>query len=965
MNSNSSQRSNSSENASQISPTSQPAKKKQRESKVLTPRTRLFFQICLALFVALTANSLYLGGVTFMEWNSGVVYQDYFYLLMFAGHLGLGFLLLVPFLIFSWGHIALGKGRPNRRAVRVGYALFYIALALLISGVALTRIEGFEIKNPSARSTIYWIHVISPIVAVWFYILHRLVGPKIQWRGGLRWAGALGVIIVGMIFLQSRDPRNSNQIGSKSGERYFFPSKARTATGNFIPERAFVLDKYCQECHQDAYHGWFASAHHVSSFNNPAYLFSVQETRRKLLERDGNGQATRWCAGCHDPAPFFTGAFEDDHFDMKTHPLGEVGVNCVTCHSITHVNSTEGNADYSIEEPLHYPFTFSDNPFLQWVNRQLIKAKPEFHSQTFLKPLHKTPEFCSTCHKVSLPGELTNYKEFLRGQNHYDNYHLSGVSGHGARSFYYPEHAQGNCNECHLPPQFSSDFGAKPMSLNRFSRKENGDPADGEVKLAIHDHLFLGANTAIGHWMGKEEIVQAQMDYLKNSVTVDIFGIKPGGSIESELIAPLRPEAPVLESGKPYLLEVVLRTRTLGHLFTQGTVDSNQVWVDVELVSDGKIIGRSGATDSDGYVDPWSHFVNVYMLDRHGNRVDRRNAEDIFTPLYNHQIPPGAGQVVHYGFEVPEDWTHPIEARATLKYRKFDTTYLKFVFGEDYENDLPVTEISTDRLAFAVGASEVQGDQKLSFSSPEWMRWNDYGIGLFLKAQGAARGELAQAEAAFQQVEKLGRHEGAVNLARVYFREGRLDEAVAALNRAGLMDPPAPRWTVAWFSAMVNKQNGYLDKAIEEFRSVLTDRYPELDERGFDFSQDYEAWSELGQTLFERSKMERRNPEAQLQFLEEAIEAFQNTLKFDSEHLTAHYNLAQIYAQTEKSDLAEYHRVQHEKFRPDDNARDKAVSVARRNNPAADHAAQAIVIYSLQRPGAPGLPDSAPAINAQ
>jgi hypothetical protein len=31
-------------------------------------------------------------------------------------------------------------------------------------------------------------------------------------------------------------------------------------------------------------------------------------------------------------------------------------------------------------------------------------------------------------------------------------------------------------------------------------------------------------------------------------------------------------------------------------------------------------------------VDPWSHFVNVYMLDREGNRIDRRNPQDIFTP---------------------------------------------------------------------------------------------------------------------------------------------------------------------------------------------------------------------------------------------------------------------------------------------------------------------------------------------
>ena len=45
----------------------------------------------------------------------------------------------------------------------------------------------------------------------------------------------------------------------------------------------------------------------------------------------------------------------------------------------------------------------------------------------------------------------------------------------------------------------------------------------------------------------------------------------------------------------------------------------------------------------------------------------------------------------------------------------------------------------------------------------------------------------------------------------------------------------------------------------------------------------------------------------------------------------------------------------HERYRPDDNARDRAVSVARRNDPAADRAAQAVVIYDLQRAGAVGL----------
>src|SRR6185436_11294754 len=191
--------------------------------------------------------------------------------------------------------------------------------------------------------------------------------------------------------------------------------------------------------------------------------------------------------------------------------------------------------------------------------------------------------------------------------------------------------------------------------------------------------------------------------------------------------------------------------------------------------------------------------------------------------------------------------------------------------------------------------------------------------------------------------------------ARVYFKEGRLDDAVKALRRAAKFDPPAPRWTVAWFNGLVNKQNGFLDKAIAEFRSILEDRYPELDRRGFDFSRDYEVINELGQAYYERSKAERGNPERQKEFLKLGAEAFLKTLELDSENLTAHYTLSLIYAQLGDESKAAEHRREHQKYLPDYNAQDLAVSIARRADPAANHAAQATVIYPLQRSGAPEL----------
>lgn len=942
------------------SPASPPPPPRRRYVRAVGPRLRRLLVVVFGLVAILGANSVYLASITFLEWVRGLSYQNYFYQLMFLAHLALGLLLVLPFLVFCLIHLRNAAGRPNRRAVRMGYLLFLVSLVVLGSGVVLLRVEGFELRNPALRSAAYWAHVLSPLFAVWLYLLHRLAGPRIRWRAGFAYAGSVAAVVAGLVALHSLDPRKWSVVGPQEGEQYFAPSRAKTATGNFIPAQTLMLDTYCQECHADAYEGWFHSVHHFSSFNNPAYLFSVKETRAVALARDGDVKASRWCAGCHDPVPFFSGAFDDPDFDLENHPTAHAGITCTSCHSIVNVNSAVGNADYTIEEPVHYPFTFSTNRALAYLNRQLIKAKPDFHKKTFLKPLHQTAEFCSTCHKVSIPQEVNHYKEWLRGQNSYDSFLLSGVSGHGARSFYYPEKAEANCNGCHMPLQPSTDFGAK------FFHPTN-------QVLSIHDHFFPSANTALVHLRGQSNLVQRHADFLEGSLRLDLFGLKEGGTIDGELTAPLRPAVPALEPGRTYLLEVVLRTLRLGHQFSQGTADSNEIWVDARAVSAGRVVGRSGGLGPHGEVDPWAHFVNVYMLDKDGNRIDRRNPQDIFTPLYNNQINPGAAQVVHYRFTVPPDLAAPLTFEVKLQYRKFDTIFYHYfqapgwTNGQPFQitNDLPIVTIAADTFTFPVAGVDTPPPAQPEPAIPLWQRWNDYGIGLFLKGdRGSEKGELIQATQAFLEVEKLGRWDGPVNLARVYFKEGRLGDAVHALQRAAATQPPAPRWLVAWFNGLVNKQNGFLEQAVQEFTSILEDQDPALRARGFDFSRDYEVLNELGQTLFELAKRQRENPSAERSLLRDAVRRFEQTLALDPENLTAHYNLALLYVQLGETDRALEHLREHEKYRPDDNARDHAITVERRRNKAADHAAQAIVLYPLQRPGAPELPAAAALANA-
>jgi tetratricopeptide (TPR) repeat protein len=679
-----------------------------------------------------------------------------------------------------------------------------------------------------------------------------------------------------------------------------------------------------------------------------------------LFERDGHVRGSRFCAGCHDPVPFFSGEFEDPRFDDPDYDLAndkdaQAGITCTVCHSITAINSVKGNASYTIEQAQHYPFAFSENAALRWINRQMILSKPAFHKATFLKPLHKTPEFCGSCHKVHLPPELNDYK-WLRGQNHYDAFLLSGVSGHGVTSFYYPPKAETSCNNCHMPLKDSSDFGAKDFG--------------GKGAIQVHSHLFPSANTALPHLLNLPASVnEAHAEFQKGVMRVDIFGLREGGTIDGALSAPLRPRLPALEAGKRYLIETVIRTLKMGHVFTQGTSDSNEVWLDVTVKNGERVIGRSGGMrESDREVDPWSHFVNAFVIDRDGVRIDRRNAESIFLPLYNHQIAPGAADVVHFRLDVPAEARGEIQIDVALRYRKFDTTYMRLFQGAEFVvNDLPILTLATDSITLAVGSSPSADGADSSI--PAWQRWNDYGIGGLLKGgeSGPHKGELRQAEEAFLQVEQLKRPDGPLNLARVYIREGRLDEAAVALRRAAAFEPSAPPWSIAWHTGLLNKQNGDFDAALENFRALATMDSAETRERGFDFSKDYRLLNELGRTCFERAKQERGESRraARETLLREARDWHERALLLDPENADAHYGLTLLYEELGDANKAQQHRAEHERYKPDDNASDQAIAAARKRYPAADRAAEPVVIYDLGRPGAYGLAAGASAVEVK
>jgi hypothetical protein len=347
-----------------------------------------------------------------------------------------------------------------------------------------------------------------------------------------------------------------------------------------------------------------------SSFNNQWYRKSVEYMQDVVGTRP-----SKWCAGCHDHAVFFNGRFDRPIKEQLDTPEAHAGLGCTSCHSIVQVKSTMGQGDFTIEYPPLHDLAVSENPLLRWGHDYLLKVDPKPHRDTFLKPFHgeQTPEFCSVCHKVHLDVPVNAYRWF-RGFNEYDNWQASGVSGEGARSFYYPARPQ-KCADCHMPLVDSDDPAAK-----------NGK---------VRSHRFPGANTALPYVNQDHEQLRATQEFLREGqVSVDVFGLVRGGRLtppvpakevatagprlastfaqgkESmgfgaseaffaappEVIAPLDKVDAAVRRGDSVRVEVVVRTRKVGHFFPGGTVDAFDVWVEL-LARDGKgrTIFHSGA----------------------------------------------------------------------------------------------------------------------------------------------------------------------------------------------------------------------------------------------------------------------------------------------------------------------------------------------------------------------------------
>jgi len=671
--------------------------------------------------------------------------------------------------------------------------------------------------------------------------------------------------------------------------------------------------------------------------------------------------------------------------ELSQTPEAEAGVSCTACHAMIRVRSTMGQADYVIEETPLNSWANSENKTLQQLYDFLLCLDPQPHRDSMIKPFHRedAAEFCSSCHKAHLDKPITQYR-WMRSFNDYDAWQAGPFSGRSSRNFLYVPEAK-TCVDCHMPLKTSQDAG------NLFGK--------------IHHHRFLGANTALpalnNHARQLEEVKAFLQD---QKVTVDIFALgKPfnqdtifrqhsptrdsaarqegrlesppafslatlfatgdeqrlafgAGSLTqhvSEIIAPLDESHATVYRGDEIRLDVVVRSRQVGHFFPTGSVEANEAWLEFHAFDDrGQTIFWSGAVAEGGQgpVDVDAHFYRSYLVDARGKHIDKSNLWEAREAAYVNLIPPGGADVARYRLKIPAAGGDKITLTAKLNYRKFSWAQTQWAFsGFDHSGArtmqngavpiMPIIEMARDEVTLAVATPGMEiARQHRKNDTHDWQRWNDYGIGLLLQD------DLKNAEAIFMRIAQIApdNAEAWLNIGITRWREGNLPGAHQAFETAMKMSNELPQ--VNYYYGLTLKSQGKYEEALKYLKRIVT-KYP----------RDRVARNERGHLYLLMKDYQR------------AIRDFEKVLSVDPENVEAYYHLIRAYRALGDEENAKKAEKLYERFKageplwPDAGFANQAPHVQRERQPLHEHTSAAWPANFIGAP--PALDGKTPSSN--
>ena len=600
----------------------------------------------------------------------------------------------------------------------------------------------------------------------------------------------------------------------------FLPSNATTSTGQFTSPKSFPTAQYCGHCHQEAYHQWRQSVH-SNSFRAPWYLKNVN----MLIDEKGV-QYSRHCEGCHNPVALFSGDLSQGM--PKKRPFEDEGISCSVCHSIQSTDAT-GTGSFV----MGIPAVLVDEkgaPITGPVSDAEILAHLDRHSKAVMRTLYQTAEFCAACHKAAIPRTLDDYK-WLRAISLYDEWQAASFTKQSPLPFYRKD-AVSTCQTCHMVreavPEGSTEPGAK----------------DGKFV----SHRWLGGNTLIPQYYKFDEQATKLAAFLKNAsdgkgvFNVDIFGLEKESAAatatDQVLVAPLGLTSFSLAPGETLVADVVIQNKGIGHSFIPEQRDFYEAWVDFTVKDgSGKTLAESGFIQPDGNLDPGAHSFTNRLINNQGELNDIHQIWHNRVLAYNNTIQSGRSQLVRYRFRLPKDIAGQVSLTATIRYRRFNQHYIDYAMDQKAEQHYPqpIIDMASETKIFKIGENApVPSEPK---ENPEWMRWNNYGIGL-LDAQ-----QYLASVHAFERVAALRPDyaDAYTNMGIVEISWEKYDDAKQNLAKALTLLSGDPR--ALYYRALVERNAGQIKEAIADLEAMLA-KYPRsrdgLRELGFSYYQQHD-----------------------------------------------------------------------------------------------------------------------------
>ena len=96
----------------------------------LGPRLKALLAFIFAAVAVLGASGVYLLALRLLEQFKNQSYQTQFSLWMFLIHILVGLVVILPFLIFGFYHLATARHRKNRLAIKLGIIMFIVGIGV-------------------------------------------------------------------------------------------------------------------------------------------------------------------------------------------------------------------------------------------------------------------------------------------------------------------------------------------------------------------------------------------------------------------------------------------------------------------------------------------------------------------------------------------------------------------------------------------------------------------------------------------------------------------------------------------------------------------------------------------------------------------------------------------------------------------------------------------------------------------